>query len=265
MAMSFSMCKNFQTVALSCVILLAINLALHAQSPLPDDVLAFFGEEPFHNGSHIHHSQLSPDGKLLATMSQRSASVWDTATGKRLHRFFFDIAWLQLEIGLAFSPDSKKLACRFTSDCIVVWNLVNGKALKRLAVDPFDNSSATFCRFSADGTAIILQGKEQVVWVNVETGATVHRLPGVRITELSPDEKIFVEVDERKSQMRIGDAKTGKVKHNLSIAAGKYGSALWLPDGVTLVLMHNQKGPDGEGQPQGSSVLGLRSSANGAK
>lgn len=61
------------------------------RAALPQGALTCFGRLPFHNGSRIHASELSPDGKLLATLSSRSATVWDTATGQPVYRFFFDL------------------------------------------------------------------------------------------------------------------------------------------------------------------------------
>src|SRR5437870_3990782 len=52
---------------------------------LPEGALASFGRLPFQNGSRIHASELSPDGKLLATLSSRSATVWNTATGEPVY------------------------------------------------------------------------------------------------------------------------------------------------------------------------------------
>jgi hypothetical protein len=89
---------------------------------LPEGALTSFGRLPFQNGSRIHASEMSPDGKLLATLSSRSATVWNTATGQPVHRFFFDIpAWPGYRRGLAFSPDSKRLACGPSSEHIFVW------------------------------------------------------------------------------------------------------------------------------------------------
>src|SRR2546423_1480758 len=99
---------------------------------LPSGALASFGRLPFHNGSRIQASELSPDGKLLATLSSRSATVWNTATGQPLHRFFFDVpSWPSYRRGLAFSPDGKRLACGPTSEHVFVWDLASGKEVRR--------------------------------------------------------------------------------------------------------------------------------------
>src|SRR5947209_17480432 len=80
------------------------SLALGASTPLPEGALATFGRMPYHNGARIHASELSADGKRLATLGARSATVWDTATGRPLHRFFFAVqAWPGHDRVLSFS------------------------------------------------------------------------------------------------------------------------------------------------------------------
>src|SRR5262245_35767896 len=73
------------------------------RTQLPPAALASFGGWPFQNGSRIHAAELSPDGTLLATLGSRSATVWNTATGQPVKRFYFDIpAWPGYRRGLAF-------------------------------------------------------------------------------------------------------------------------------------------------------------------
>jgi WD40 repeat protein len=81
-------------------------------------------------GVHADNSALSPDGKLAAVGEEHGISVWDIATGKRMH-------FLQDQYGrVAFSPDSKMLATSaYTSPkvdgpgkgTIHVWELASGK------------------------------------------------------------------------------------------------------------------------------------------
>jgi WD40 repeat protein len=208
---------------------------------LPQGALSSFGRLPFHNGSRIHASEISPDGKLLATLSSRSATVWNTATGQPLHRFFFDVpSWPGYRRGLAFSPDSKRLACGPTSEHIFVWDLASGKEVRRFTT-VFEMFGYSFLRFSADGAALIVESNDVLSWLNVETGAAIRRLPHGRIKQLSPDDKTFVIVRQTNRQVLIGDAVIGQIKHTLPIAAQFHGTdqgVLFLPDGITLAVVH---------------------------
>jgi len=154
-------------------------------------------------------SSCSPSVNLcstLATFSYRSATIWDTRTGEPLHRFFFDIpASPRFDPGLAFSPDTKRFACRTAADRITVWDLADGKEVRRFQVAT-DRHGFEFCRFSADGTFLIAQVSEDVAWLNVDTGAVARRLRGVQIKQLAPDEKTFAVVSQFTRQVLIGDA-----------------------------------------------------------
>jgi RNA polymerase sigma factor (sigma-70 family) len=91
----------------------------------------------------------SPDGKKLATAqgSDRTAKVWDVATGKELATFGKHPNWV---IGVAFSPDGKTLASASAGKDpqVKLWDLTTGKerfTLKGAA------SAVSSLAFSADG------------------------------------------------------------------------------------------------------------------
>jgi RNA polymerase sigma factor (sigma-70 family) len=225
---------------------------LAAAPNLPAGAIAGFGAIPFHNGSRIEASEISPDGKRLATLGKRSATVWDLASGARLHRFFFEVpAMPAFDGSLAFSPDGKRLACRPSKDQILVWDLTDGKQVRRFAVEQKWVYGFSFLRFSADGKALIAQVDEDVAWLNIATGAIDPRLPRVRLKQLSPDDKTFIAVDEGKRLVHIGDAATGKITHALPVGARPdrmEQGVLFLPDGVTLAVINHQKRPGKDAQ-----------------
>lgn len=214
---------------------------------LPAGALATFGRMPFHNGARIQASELSPDGMRLATLSARSATVWDTATGQPLHRFFFPVqAWPGHDRILAFSPNGKWLAARPTADHIAVWDVTTGQEVKRFSVAS-TNYSFAFCRFSADNSALIVEEKDDVIWLSMRTGAIIRRLSGVRMNQLSPDDRMFAMVRKEQKQVLVGDAQTGKILHRLPVAAmadDRHRGILFLPDGITLAVVDNRTSRD---------------------
>ncbi len=208
---------------------------------LPAGAVRAFGAVPFHNGARIETSELSPDGTRLATLGHRSVSVWDTATGRRVHRFFFEQPAFPIwSDGLAFSPDGRRLAVRPARDRIVVYDVAAGKEVRRLTVaEPAGYAFALF-RFSADGKAVITQCDKDVAWIDVATGAVASRLRGVRLQQLSPDDRTFAAVNERDRVVLVGDVATGQVRHRLSVAAradARERGLLFLPDNTTLAAV----------------------------
>jgi WD40 repeat protein len=67
---------------------------------------------------------LSPDGSILASGHQGSVRLWETATGKELHRFDKLKGNVQ---ALAFSPDGKVLAASGDGQAIWMWNVADGQ------------------------------------------------------------------------------------------------------------------------------------------
>ena len=240
-----------------------------AAAQLPNSALAVFGRLPFHNGATIFMSTISPDGNYLATLSRRSTTIWDSSTGQPVQHFFFEIpAWPGNRRGIAFSPDSKRFVCGPDSENIYIWDIATGKEVRRFATK-FESFGYSFLRFSADGTAIIVESNGEITWQNIETGKTVHRLAHGHLKQFSPDEKSFVLVRESAKQVVIGDVATAKVKHTLPIAASfreGLDELLFLPDHVTLAAVHRNFDAkrDAHNEVQFWNVLtGMRKTARG--
>lgn len=83
----------------------------------------------FQHEGKVTSLAMSSDGKLLATGgSDYSACVWNTSTGKRLNTFRHPPIKDGSDIGVALSPDGKRL---FTADDrIRVWDLATGERVR---------------------------------------------------------------------------------------------------------------------------------------
>jgi WD40 repeat protein len=247
---TFGRCALFAMV-LGCASAKCAVAAPQPLAQLPDGAVASFGFVPFHNGSRIEASAMSPDGARLATLSSRSVSVWDTATGARLQRFVFDEARrTDYELGLAFSPDSQRLICKYSTELVVVWDLNAGRELRRFKAEQH-TFRTYFCRFSADNNAVIVQRNKDLQWIELRSGTILRTLPETWANDLSADGKLLASVDESNRKVFLIDAITGRTLHALPIAA-KFGATergvLFLPDNRTVAVVHHNDELDKDGR-----------------
>jgi WD40 repeat protein len=93
----------------------------------------------------------SPDGKLLAGgEAGGKVYLWDTATGKELHRLEREDPCAGVRYGIEFSPDSKWVAAG--GGKVAVWDVVSGKKLRQW------DANAFYVAFSPDGRSLIAAG-----------------------------------------------------------------------------------------------------------
>jgi WD40 repeat protein len=100
-----------------------------------------------------------PDGSKLATGSfDKTARIWDAATGKELQRLDHD-GWVR---ALVFSPDGRKLATGSDDKTARIWDAVTGKELQRLEHDGAVYA-LTFC---PDGSKLATGSEDKIarIW-----------------------------------------------------------------------------------------------------
>ena len=112
---------------------------------------------------------LSPDGKLLTTIEDKTLHTWDSATGKSLGKP------LRLPSGvqdIAVSPDRKR-AVTIRSGKAQVWSVTTGKILHTLPIGSLDETARTSAAFSPDGKRIVTVVNWSVQLWDAETGKRV--------------------------------------------------------------------------------------------
>jgi WD40 repeat protein/serine/threonine protein kinase len=128
-----------------------------------------------HDGDYVHSVSWSPDGKWLATGSDDKKNgfiqLWDAKTGKRVARTFGNGAAAHSDavLSVEFSSDGKQLVSASYDYSARIWNVADGRQVKKLSGHTYWVWDATFSKdgksiatASGDGTAI--------VW-DVETGS----------------------------------------------------------------------------------------------
>jgi WD40 repeat protein len=159
----------------------------------------------------------SPDGKTLASAGDRSARLWETATGKKLRQ-------LDLEYpaaSLAFSPDGKTLAAgghnpgrgeRPFDSPVQLWDLTTGKTIRTLW---WERSIPYRVFFSPGGETLVA----------ASNGKTVHAWSvrsGTKLCQLQSSESfnfcVAVSADGRNL---AGQAADGTTVYVWELATGK--------------------------------------------
>jgi WD40 repeat protein len=142
----------------------------------------------------------SKDGKLLASASKdKTARIWDAATGKELHRFQEP----EEVVDVALSPDGKLLATK-THKAVRLYDIVSGKEVRRW--EYVSNGLRSFA-FSPDGKVL---GCEVMLW-DVATGKEVCQCKGTLQGDMafSPDGKT-VAAGGMDGVVYLFDSATGK-------------------------------------------------------
>jgi WD40 repeat protein len=164
----------------------------------------------------VYSVAYSPDGKRLATGSvDKTAKLWDAATGKELRTFSGHTDWVT---GVAFSPDGTRLATASADKTVRVWDVATGQILLTLSGH---TDSVWGVTFSPDGRRIATASfdKTAKIWDAV-TGQEILTLLGhtagvFRGITFSPDGTRLVTPSMDKTA-KIWDVATGKELLTLS-------------------------------------------------
>lgn len=127
-------------------------------------------------GMHHHAIALHPDGKILATGTQKAVRLWELDTGRLLHVIPTDLAFC-FGVPLAFSPDGRWLAFSPHNGAGQLWDLKDEKLGRKFPCD--NNGWTSGAAFSPDSKLVAFGGfaHPNHIW-NVETGEKVADLEG---------------------------------------------------------------------------------------
>ncbi|MER7130094.1 WD40 repeat domain-containing protein [Streptosporangium saharense] len=117
--------------------------------------------------NYIGTVAFSPDGRVLATVSDLGVQLWDVATHRRTAVLGAPSASGRHDVALAFSPDGAVLATGGREPGVRLWDVATRRPITTL---PTGRASVTLLKFSADGTALGAVGSNGVIrlW-DVET------------------------------------------------------------------------------------------------
>jgi WD40 repeat protein len=115
----------------------------------------------------------SPDGKIVATASDKSISFYDAKTQRELVRILAHSAPVT---ALAFSPDGKKVVSGSLDKIVMVFDAATGKAILQLRGH---QAAITAVKVSANGRTLTSASadKFQITW-DLATGKVVKQGKG---------------------------------------------------------------------------------------
>ncbi|KAK5654142.1 hypothetical protein OQA88_7573 [Cercophora sp. LCS_1] len=156
--------------------------------------------------------RFSADGKYVATGCNRSAQIYDVATGEKICILQDDSIDLDGDLyirSVCFSPDGKYLATGAEDKMIRVWDIAQKRIRNTFSGHEQDIYSLDFAR---DGRTIASGSGDRTVrlW-DIETGTNILTLTiedGVTTVAMSPDAK-FVAAGSLDKSVRVWDIKTG--------------------------------------------------------
>jgi RNA polymerase sigma factor (sigma-70 family) len=208
---------------------------------LPPGVLFRFGSMSRRHDGLILASALAPDGKLLATISDRSVVLWDLATDKPIQRFPHEGPGTFSSPELQFSPDGRRLGYVQSGGFGCVRDVKSGKELVHFTGR--SRPTSPLCSFTPDGKHFIFSGeKGRVTFWHLSGNRISHTLPLEGIALMSPDARYCVRAQA--GALIFHDAQTGKESNRLAVAAehnGERKGIAFAPDSKSLAVVHQNK------------------------
>jgi RNA polymerase sigma factor (sigma-70 family) len=174
---------------------------------------------------------LSPDGRLLANQDEKppfAPRLWDTTTGRPVHRCTGGISLQGFTMALAFSPDGQRIADA-DNGLVRIWATRTGQLERELDCRPGGGNDLAF---SPDGRTLLCG---RALW-EIETGQPRLALPlgfHKSFKQFSPDGR-WIAATHPDNAVCLIDALSGQVVHRFAGNQWWTGLVAFTPDGRTL-------------------------------
>jgi RNA polymerase sigma factor (sigma-70 family) len=206
-----------------------------------------------HQGA-VYTTEVSPDGKTIATCSQdRTVRLWDAGTGKEIRQLR---GHTERVVDLCYSRDGKLLASGGDDNRVNVWETATGKRLRQ-----FEGRCVAF---SPDGKLLAAATSDQgsdIKLVDLATGKVLRRLRGHKSMALrlvfSPNGKILASggmgavllgprgnEESRSFPISLWEVTSGKKLCQFGDPIEYVYDLVFAPDGRTLISGGEPRGKD---------------------
>ena len=179
---------------------------------------------------------LAPDGRTALTARQMSIQVWDVATGKELRRLDHgkEETTTDRVMGMAFSPDGKRIATSARGHGIRLWEAATGKPLARIDMRL---ATAETLAFSPDGTVLAAESYSAIRLWDAATAKEILSppvaSPGIYNQALA-GQALRVAQGHVDGSISIRDQRTGKLIRRLEGHPNGLHTLALSPDGRTV-------------------------------
>ena len=214
----------------------------------------------FSHSNGITSIAFSPDGRLaLSGSNDKTARLWNVATGKEVRRFLIPSDWATGVTAVAFSPDGRMVLTGSDDGMLILWDAATGQQTRMLDWGRFKGpASCISCAlFSPDGRFILsgssdcrvgMSSASAKLW-DAATGKEVHRFDGfaklnyafgVNTAAFSPDSRyVLLSIEAERSRSELFDLTTMQKVWELPDSVNE---ADFSPDGKLIAIATFAKG-----------------------
>ncbi len=201
---------------------------------LPSGALRFISEARPDAATRMWEMQYSPDGRYFALCSSFWIELWDAHRALRQRTLLGHTA---ATLGVAFSPDSDRVAGTAADGSVRIWDLRGGRGRREIGRCPgvvaWSGDGRWIASFGEDNRLVLYDAVTELPVWEKQAGVPQHWASDVAF---SPDGKLIA-CSGVYSDIEFRDVATGKLVNSIVAHMGRAGRLAWSSDGRLLASL----------------------------